>query len=270
MGSVVQSVVGGGVVSGLLGGPDILGLDLTGKRAMGDAMGTQEAYTREALGKFDPYSKAGIAALAGLEKPNIDVTKDPSYQFRLNEAMKALTAGQAARGRAVSGAAMKELGRYSSDYASQEYGKAYDREMGRLSNLAGMGFNAAQGSADLVSALGQAKAGARMAQGQQQGQMLGNIAQIGGTIAGLFSDERVKTNIEPLNKADIEEMKKHLKAYAFNYTSDEFGKGDWIGVMAQDLEKSKLGRTLVIEKNGLKTIDTNKVLSMFLATMAEG
>jgi hypothetical protein len=68
----------------------------------------------------------------------------------------------------------------------------------------------------------------------------------------------------------LKEMKKHLKAYAFNYKNDKHGIGNWIGVMAQDLEKSKLGRTLVIhDENGNKMIDLRKVLSMFLSTMAE-
>lgn len=250
---------------------DVIGTDLSGKKAVGRAIGDQESATREASTYFNPYKEAGLSALAGLQKPEIDVTKDPSYNFRLSEAMKALTAAQSARGGAVSGRAMKELSRYTSDYASQEYGKAYDREIGRLSNLAGMGYNASASLADLTTGLGQARASSRIGQQQMENQLIGQGVQGLTTAAslGLFSDSRVKTNIEPLNKSDIEEMKKHLKAYAFNYVNDSYGSGDWVGIMAQDLEKSKLGKTLVIEKNGIKTIDTNKVLSMFLATMAE-
>lgn len=85
-----------------------------------------------------------------------------------------------------------------------------------------------------------------------------------------FSDERLKENIQPVDQNDFKEMKKHLKAYKFNYKSDKHGRGDWIGVMAQDLEKSRLGRTLVShDEFGNKTIDIRKVLSMFLSTIAE-
>lgn len=85
-----------------------------------------------------------------------------------------------------------------------------------------------------------------------------------------YSDARLKTDIESVFKADLDEMKSYLKAYKFKYTSEEFGKGEWVGVMAQDLEKSKLGRTLVVEDEfGRKQIDLKKVMSLFLATMAE-
>jgi hypothetical protein len=181
--------------------------------------------------------------------------------------MKAMTAGQAARGGAVGGRAMKELTRYSQDYASQEYGNAYNRENQRLSQLAGLGMQGASSMAGNATNMVKAQAAARMAQQQMDNQLLGQAVSIG---ALAFSDERLKTNIQSLNKEDLAEMRKHLKAYAFNYTNDKYGKGDWVGIMAQDLEKSKLGKTLVVEVNGLKTIDTNKVMSMFLATMAEG
>lgn len=246
---------------------NIIGTDLSGKKAAGAAMGEQSSATREAMTYLNPYREAGLSALAGLQKPEIDVTKDPSYQFRLNEAMKALTAAQSARGGAVSGRAMKELARYSQDYASQEYGKAYDREMGRLSQLTGLGYNAAQGSADMWTNLGQAKAAARMGQAQQENKLVGDIIQGG---MAMFSDQNLKENIRQIDTKDLAEMKSFLKAYAFNYKNAEHGKDEWIGVMAQDLEKSKLGKTLVFENaKGEKQINVNKVLSLFLATMAE-
>lgn len=242
--------------------------DYSGKRAMTDAMDAQKGATSEAQGYYRPYQQAGLAALAGLEKPlDIDVTKDPSYQFRLSEAMKAMTAGQAARGGAVGGRAMKELTRYSSDYASQEYGNAYNRENQRLSQLTGLGFNAASGMAGNTLNMGQAQAAARMGQQQMDNQMLGQAVQLGSM--AFFSDERLKTNIQEVDKADLAEMRKHLKAYAFNYVSQEHGKGDWIGVMAQEMQKSKLGKSLVYKDNqGFLQIDSNKVLSLFLACMA--
>ena len=91
-----------------------------------------------------------------------------------------------------------------------------------------------------------------------------------GTAIALFSDERLKENIRPVTSEEMAEAKKILKAYHFNYTNDKFGKGEWMGVMAQDLEKSEIGKHLVVEdEHGHKTIDQNKVLSMFLATFAE-
>ena len=48
------------------------------------------------------------------------------------------------------------------------------------------------------------------------------------------------------------------------------GAGEWIGVMAQDLEKTKLGKTLVVEIDGVKTIDRDRLMGFLLASMAEG
>ena len=86
-----------------------------------------------------------------------------------------------------------------------------------------------------------------------------------------YSDARLKTNITPVSKEDMAELKKNLKAYSFDYVSSEYGEGNFVGVMAQDLEKSKLGKTLVTEDSqGRKQVNTAKVMMLFLATMAEG
>jgi len=227
---------------------------------------------------YQPWRDAGMRALSGLEDKNLlgDFQGDPGYQFRLAEGNKAINNAAAARGMGNSGRTLKELSRYGQDYASNEYGNAYNRAFSRLSTLAGFGSGANQGMANAAQNYGNAVSGnqiglgnsiasANIATANRQAQLAGQ-----GTTALAFSDERLKTNLEPVSKEDLLEMKKHLKAYAFNYISDEFGKGDWIGIMAQDLEKSKLGKTLVVENDkGQKLIDLKKVLSMFLATMAE-
>lgn len=66
-----------------------------------------------------------------------DVFNDPSYQFRLNEGLKALERSAAAKGMLRTGNTLEELMRYGSDYASQEYGKAAERKLGQYQqNLA--------------------------------------------------------------------------------------------------------------------------------------
>lgn len=59
-----------------------------------------------------------------------DVFKDPSYGFRLSEGVKARERLASAGGRTLGGRTLKELTRYGQDYASTEYGKAYDRARG--------------------------------------------------------------------------------------------------------------------------------------------
>ena len=98
-------------------------------------------YQKELL---DPYRKRGEAALTrlsgalGLDGPaqaQQTLEMDPGYGFRLGEGMKALERMQSARGNMLSGGAMKAGQRYAQDYASGEYGNAYNR----LANIAGLG-----------------------------------------------------------------------------------------------------------------------------------
>lgn len=283
---------------------DFTGLNLSDQSSADRALSSQQGASREAnavqLQMFNqqredatPWRQAGGRALGQMENSDFqrdfttaDFQADPGYQFRMEEGQKAIERSAAARGGLNSGATLKSLTRYGQDMASQEYQNAYnrfnadrDRRFNRLSSLAGVG----QTATSQVAAAGQnyanqyganvtgaANAQAAMAMGQanQRTQMAGQ----GMTAAALaFSDQRLKTNIQPISKADLAEMRSHLKAYSFNYISDEFGRGDWIGVMAQDLEKSRLGRMLVSEDElGRKQIDLRKVVSLFLATMAEG
>lgn len=90
-----------------------------------------------------------------------DIYNDPSYQFRLNEGLGAVQQSAAAQGGLLSGATLKALNNYAQDYASQEYHNAYNRfnadqtnQYNRLSNLIGMGQNAAaqQGNAGMQTA----------------------------------------------------------------------------------------------------------------------
>lgn len=229
---------------------------------------------------MEPWRQAGTKALGQMQGDFMaNWQQDPGYQFRMNEGMKAINSAAAARGMGNSGATMKALTKYGQDYASNEYDKAYNRNFNRLSTLAGYGTNAsntnvnsagnygAQVSANTIG-MGNAAAANQVAQTNRMGQTLSNGAM---AAAAYFSDERLKENITPISKEDLEEMKKHLKAFAYNYKNDEHGKGDWVGVIAQDLEKSKLGKSLVFENEyGFKQIHIPKLLSLFLATLAEG
>ena len=86
----------------------------------------------------EPWRQAGINALAKLQTGDVGLYQDPSYKFRLSEGLKALDRQAAARGGLISGGALKAAQRYGQDYASQEYGNAYNR----LAALAGVGQTA--------------------------------------------------------------------------------------------------------------------------------
>lgn len=82
---------------------------------------------------------------------------DPGYQFRLAEGQKALERSAAAKGMTLSGAQQKALSRYNQDFASIEYGNAYNRYnndqntlYNRLAGISGTG----QTSANMLANVG--------------------------------------------------------------------------------------------------------------------
>ena len=111
---------------------------------------------------LDPYKQAGATSLSqlmGQMTPDgyfnqtytgQDIYSDPSYQFRLQQGQDAIQSSAAAQGGLLSGATLKALQNYGQESASQEYSNAYNRfnadqtnRYNRLSNLIGIGQNAA-------------------------------------------------------------------------------------------------------------------------------
>lgn len=110
-----------------------------------NALALQREQFEYQKGLLEPYRKAGESALGRLSgvmgldgqpaQPQQLLDMDPGYAFRLGEGMKALERVQAARGKMLSGGAIKAGQRYAQDFASGEYGTAYNR----LANIAGLG-----------------------------------------------------------------------------------------------------------------------------------
>jgi len=144
-----------------IGGSALLGASAAKSAAKTQAASADQAtqLQREMFNKQlelqQPYQEAGVNALAKMQKGVVSDYMDPSYQFRLGEGMKALERNAAARGGLISGGALKAAQRYGQDYASQEFGNAYNRlaamagigqtATGAMSNAAGnFGVNAGQ------------------------------------------------------------------------------------------------------------------------------
>ena len=90
-----------------------------------------------------------------------DFQTDPGYEFRLREGAKALERSAAAKGTVLSGGTLKALTQYSQDFASNEFGNAYNRfqenrrtRYNQLAGLAGLG----QQTAHTLAATGTATA----------------------------------------------------------------------------------------------------------------
>lgn len=255
----------------------------------------------------EPWRTTGVKYLGELDSQMGDLNRsftmddfqaDPGYAFRLAEGQKAIERSAAARGGLNSGGTMKALARYGQDYASNEYTNAYNRftndqtnRFNRLSSLSGLGqianqsnqqagMNASNNISNAYTNMGNASAAGMIAGDNRRAGLInagiGGIAAYYGAQGGggggvTSSDIRLKTNIKQIDPMDLKELKQSIKPYKWNYINESDGKGDWFGVMAQDLEKSKIGKTLIIEdKNGFKQIDLKKLASLFLATLAEG
>ena len=135
--------------------------------ATGNANDQLTQQLQAVLAANGPYTQAGQQALSQLQqlygeggaysKPfdysQVDVTKDPGYQFRMDQGNKAVQAGAAARGNVLSTRAQNEVSRFSQGLASQEFGAAATRDFsaytdarnastGVLTNIAGLGEQA--------------------------------------------------------------------------------------------------------------------------------
>lgn len=95
----------------------------------------------------------------------------------------------------------------------------------------------------------------------------GVVGAAGSALGGVLSDERQKTNVDRGNKVGkhLGEFLSKLDPVAFDYKDEKFGKGRHYGFMAQDAERSALGKALVMETQHGKMIDTNKALMASLA-----
>lgn len=252
----------------------------------------------------EPWRQAGANALGQITGGMDDMTrtftmndfqKDPGYEFRMAEGQKALERSAAARGGLMGGRTLKDISRFGQDFASNEYTNVYnrfnndrDQRFNKLSSIAGLGqssasqianqgMQAGQQVAENQIGLGNSQAANIMGQTNRLGNLFGQVfGGIAGGMAGrgkgvVASDERLKTDIAPISKEDLQEIKDKVRAYKFKYKDQEkYGEGDFVGVMAQELEQTKLGKDLVsYDKEGFRMINTQKLMSLLLATLAE-
>lgn len=172
-------------------------------RAAADANKLQYDMFQQQRQDQEPWRQAGAQALTGLGNADFqrdftmaDFQKDPGYDFRMQEGMKALDRSAAARGALGSGGSLKGIARYGQDFASNEFNNAYnrfnsdrDRRFSRLSSIAGVGqaANNAMGAAGQnyanqagsnITSAGQSAANADLAAGQAWGNTLSNVSQM--------------------------------------------------------------------------------------------
>ena len=141
------------------------------------------------------------------------------------------------------------------------YQQQFQNEMAKATGITNQLQNQAQGFYN------QANQQAQAAQAQAAGnrQLLGT----GLSAFAAFSDEKTKENVTDLSSEEIQDMLNKLKGKKFDYKDEYGGKEDNAGVMAQDLEKSKLGSDMVFDTPAGKMVDKEKMLMTNTAALSD-
>lgn len=87
----------------------------------------------------------------------------------------------------------------------------------------------------------------------------------GGGMMAAMSDENLKEGIRSADSA-IEEFLDSVTPYEYLYKDQKYGEGKHVSVMAQDLEKTNLGKGLVINTKEGKMVDYGKAFGLMLAS----
>lgn len=169
-------------------------------RAQGQLLETGQA----AADLYAPYVSKGITALNKLaEDPyytqqftnkDLNAALAPGYEFRLGQGQKANLQASNLTGGAVSGNALRSLQDYTQNFASGEYGTAFNQFQAQRTNIynqlkgiADYGITGTQGQANamlgtgtnianITSGLGNAQAASQIAQGNAYANMVGGVS----------------------------------------------------------------------------------------------
>lgn len=99
------------------------------------------------------------------------------------------------------------------------------------------------------------------------GQSASSMGGSGGGAAMMASDERLKTEITDGAK-EIQALLDAITPKSFRYLDKRWGEGEFVGIMAQDLEKSAIGKELVADTKDGKLVNLARAYSAILASLA--
>lgn len=165
------AVLGGAVISGVAGvASSAMAADAQSSAANAAAQTQRDIYASN-KGMLQPWNDAGFKAystlndLLGVGGNSATMQKSlenlPGYQFTLNQGLKSVQSGAAARGLGSSGAALKGAANYATGLADSTYGN----QANRLAASAGMGLSAANALAGVGTSAGQGIANSQIAGG---------------------------------------------------------------------------------------------------------
>jgi len=99
---------------------------------------------------------------------------------------------------------------------------------------------------------------------QQQAGLFSGLMGVAGLGLGAYgafkpptSDKNEKESIKS-ESGEIDELYKHIKPETYSYKDEENGEGKHLSPMAQDLEKSEIGKSMVVDTPEGKTVNYQK------------
>lgn len=158
-------------------------------------------------------------------------------------------------------------------FESNLQSQAEARRLGLGASLQGQATGLATGSANPSSVLQSFNplqvSGTTVSQTPSAFSAFKDVAQTAnnaaGPLAAIFSDERVKKDIEPI---EASRMLDGLGGFRFLYRDPAHGEGEQIGIMAQDLQRIGLGQA-VVEEDGILKVDTTKLVGPMMAFVSD-
>ena len=198
----------------------------------------------------------GLSSLVTDPNAQLDfINNNPFFEALANKSKNTLLNNQAASGKVGSGSTAESLQNsllaLGTDLVNQSVTQRQNlvnTGQNAAAQTGSLGASAAASISDLYAQQGNAQAAGIVGAQNANSNMVGNLVNIGSSIAGLC-DVRMKENIKRVGQLD-----NGLPLYSFNYVGDNKPQ---INVMAQEVEETK--PEFIIEHNGLKYVNTEVV-----------
>jgi hypothetical protein len=201
---------------------------------------------------------------------NAGATNERSGQQAALTQQAALANAGAANDRSARQAALtQQAGEANLGAATTFAGQRIQDRQNAMSNV----LDASRQQSDANRAILDATEAGKARRAQLAGSLIGAAGQAGAAAA--VSDRRAKTDIVDLLRSDehgdpLGAFLSRLHPYAYRYRDPADGEGPRVGVMAQDLERTPVGETMVTEDaTGKKQIDTAAAVGVTLAALAK-
>lgn len=256
----------------------------TGRRLADQLLNSQAGADRRAMGDLGVQANlegSRLSALQGIGSMGSGLTADQQRQQEARDRIAQFNnqnqssrdfANNATANQTLLGRDERAKENLNLRNQQQEMNNALSQQ--RFQNQAGV----AQGKAGQQASFGQNmqqnsqfNAGLTSQNNQFGQQMQAQYAQMGAKAGGAMaaSDRRVKTGIEKA-ELDIEDFLNSLTGYRYKY-KDPFSEfatpGTKVGIMAQDIENTLPGQSIVKETDKGKVIDTKEAVNPILASL---